>query len=383
MKKKNSTLTLGLLATSIALASGAQAEIDNVRINGFASIVAGQTFNEGLNKRTGKDTTFTADEPNDGTYDGDIAFTPDSMYGLQITADLGEGLSLTGQITGAGGANYDAEVSWAYLNYQLNENWKVLAGRQRLPLFFYSDYSDVAYAYHWIRIPVEVNVPVDTLDGVQLTYEGNLGDWDTRFQVYGGSSESTSEIFGDFGTKDSLGVVFYGSNDWLQLRATYLTTNFYAGALESFGQGKNDAVAVDFIGLAAHMTFGNAFVVTEVTQSSFDKPLVGAGNDDQVAGYISTGYRFDKLTPHITYSFKEEDLIEGFNTDVDGAPILFGDATRKSDSITVGLRYDFHPKAALKAEYLTRTDDSDKVITDISGDKGDVDLFTVGIDLIF
>ena len=387
---KRSLLLHSLAAVSLAASAGAQAEqvSDHISINGFASIVAGMTLNEGTWADNQTKAKFNADQANAGIYDDDLGFSPDSMYGLQIGVDLGDGLKLTGQITGNGGSEYDAKVSWAYLTYELDENWTVLAGRQRLPLFFYSDFSDVAYAYHWIRIPTEVNVPVDTLDGVQLRYETNFGDWDARVQAYTGTSESSSEFFGEFGLKDSLGFVFYANNDWLQLRATVLDTNFYADALESNGQGSDDPVGVLFSGLAAHMDFGTYFVVAEMTNSKFDDALVGSGTESVDSYYVSAGYRINSLTPHITYSASEEELVNAVNADnFDGVNLStlvpIGDATRKRESITLGLRWDFHPKAAMKAEYQMRSDKSDQAVTDADGDRLETDLLTVGIDVTF
>jgi hypothetical protein len=156
-------LTRSLLAAGIALAvSSAQAA--EVRINGFASIVAGKTFSEGTdNTSAGSakgESTFQADQPTQGTYDSTLDFKPDTVYGLQFTADLGDKLSVTGQLTGAGGEDFETKVTWAYATYELNENWTVQAGRQRIPLFFYSDFLDVGYAYHWMRPPQKPIFPL-------------------------------------------------------------------------------------------------------------------------------------------------------------------------------------------------------------------------------
>lgn len=375
---KRSLLFKSIAATSFLAAIGVQAEpvSDNITINGFASIVAGMTVSEGT-LANGSKATYEADAANGGNYGDSLNFSPDSMYGLQIGANLGDGLKLTGQVTGAGGADYDAKITWAYLSYSIDENWTVLAGRQRLPLFFYSDFTDVAYAYHWIRIPTEVTVPLDTLDGVQARYETNFGDWDARVQVYTGNSESYSEVFGgQIGLQDSLGAVFYANNDWLQLRATVLDTSFYADSLSSDNQDSDNPVSVLFTGLAAHLDFGDYFIVGEITNSKFDKVIgpSSRGLDSTDSYYVSAGYRINTLTPHVTYAVSEENLIN--------APVV-GDATRKRESVTLGVRWDFHSQAALKAEYLMQSDKSDQSIIAAGGDSQEVDLINVGIDVTF
>jgi hypothetical protein len=403
MKRK--ILTRSLLAAGIML--GVQAQAADIRINGFASIGAGKTLSQGIdNTNTGSasgKSTFGADLPSQGTYDETFDFKADSVYGLQFSSDLGDGLSVTGQITGAGGEDFEAKVAWAYVSYELSDSWTVQAGRQRIPFFFYSDFLDVGYAYHWMRPPTETNLAVDSFDGIQFRWQGSMGNWDSRAQIYGGTNETLTPQIGAIGLDNIIGGVFYTSNDWLQLRATHLVADFWGANLDkslvgglaglaafakndSFldnvqnGQGEDAPIDVSFSGLAAHATFGNAFVVAEYTVYEFDEALLGEGWKTVEGSYISLGYRVGSVTPHITYSIYERDL-EDYGT---GAPPAFiQETTEKSTAITIGARWDFHPSAALKFEYETRSDKSDDDITAIKGDWREVDLISAGIDIIF
>lgn len=394
--------TRGLLAAGIALAVSSVQAAD-LRINGFISIGAGKTLSEGDNPANsdGK-ANFTADSPTGGVYDDSIDFKPDSIYGIQVSSDLGDGLSVTGQITGAGGEDFEAKVSWAYVSYQLNDNWTINAGRQRIPFFFYSDFLDVGYAYHWMRPPTETQIAVDTLDGIQLTWQGAMGDWDSRIQFYAGNSEASTEALGDLGLDDAVGVVFYTSNDWLQLRATYMVTEFWVGDLDAAttaplaglaplaknadfasiaaaGQDEDSAVDAWFGGLAAHATFGNAFVVSEYVTYEFDDPILTIGWTQYQGAYVSFGYRMDGITPHITFSTATQDV-----EDAGTSPTNFlTDSYEKSEAVTVGVRWDFHPSAAFKLEYMTRSDKSKNDFEATRGDRNDVDLISAGIDVIF
>lgn len=383
---KKTLLTPCLLAATIATS----AQAADVRFNGFASVVAGMTTSEGtaivrnamnpaiIDGTT--DATFVADNPSSGVYDDDISFKPDTIFGLQVSADLGNGLSVTGQFTGAGGEDFDANVAWAYISYELNESWTMVAGRQRLPFFFYSDFLDVGYAYHWMRPPVETQVAVDTLDGIQFRHESSLGSWDTRVQLYGGASNNDSEAIGDEANlENAVGAVFYASNDWLQLRATHMVTDFYLEtAGEAFGQGEDDAVDADFTGLAAHMTFGNAFIVAEYVTYEFDDAIQPVGWTTYEGAYISGGYRIGDFTPHITFSTENQEIEDSVYA---AAGLTDGDDA--SESITVGVRWDFHPQAAFKVEYQTRSDESDNNIEAYYGDRNEVDVISAGFDVIF
>lgn len=372
-----------LLAASVLSTTALAAD---VRFNGFASVVGGMTLNEGKSIVNGSEVNsqFSADDPSRGVYDEDLSFKPDTIFGLQVSADLGKGLNVTGQFTGAGGENFDANVAWAYISYELNDSWTMIAGRQRLPVYFYSDYLDVGYAYHWMRPPTEAQIPIDTIEGIQFTHSGSIGAWDTRFQIYGGAGDAETATGSEFGLEDTVGVVAYASNDWLQLRATYMTTdiwfNFTADVGPALaaqaGQSDEDPTTVDFAGVAAHATFGNGFVGAEYINFKFGDPISFTGWDSFTGGYITAGYRIGKVTPHITFSTFEQPISnEAFAVALDG--------DESADSVTIGIRWDFHPQAALKAEYQTRTDETDDSIKTAQGEVWETDVVSVGFDVIF
>lgn len=361
----------------------------DLRFNGFASIVAGKTLSEGSSFLRGnppsmvigsEDAVFQSDSPTSGIYDNDVSFKPDTIFGLQISADLADGLSVTGQITGSGGEDFDANIAWAYISYELNQSWTMVAGRQRIPLFFYSDFLDVGYAYHWVRVPTETQIPMDTLDGIQLRHTGVVGDWDTRIQLYGGSSDNKTENLGDtLALDNAAGAVFYASNDWLQLRATHVVADFFLEETgDLFGQGDSDPVDSHFTGIAAHLSLGSGFIVGEYVTYTFEDAIQPIGWTTFDGAYISAGYRLGDFTPHITYSTENQEI-------EDSVFAAFGltDGDQGSDSVTLGIRWDFHPQAAFKLEYQTRADESDENIKAYYGDSNEVDLVSAGFDVIF
>jgi len=392
-------LTAGILVAGLVLSASSQAA--DVRINGFMSVVGGATLSEGTarNRATGAETpaTFEADAPTGGVYDDDISFKPDTNYGVQISSNLGDGLSVTGQITGAGGEDFDANVSWAYVNYDLNDTWTVQAGRQRLPLFFYSDFLDVAYAYHWARTPQVLPAAFsDTFEGIKFAWSDSTDNWDWRASIYGGSGSAESGVVG-IKTNNVLGGVIKVSNDWLQLRASYSQNELViSGSPEITASFRRNGVpqatsenplGFQFAGVGVHMTFDDVFVVSEYALSAIENPFApdfdAVGTDGTIGWYISSGIRIGNLTPHITYGYNEQTLSREM-------PGLTNDAANAASTITLGVRWDFHPSAAFKAEYSSRDDDSDDIVqNDIgfasvgNGDQHKVDIFTLGIDIIF
>jgi len=375
-------LTASILVASLSL--GATAQAADVRINGFISVVGGTTLSEGT-QPDGTKSTFIANGPTNGVYDDDISFKPDTMFGLQVASDLGNGLSVTGQITGAGGEDFDANVAWAYLTYEFNDTWALMAGRQRIPFFLTSDYLDVGYAYHWIRPPTVTDSIVDDFEGVQFRHTGYMGDWDTRLQLFAGENSAQSSI-GSIGLEDIMGAAYFMSTDQFQLRAAYVVTDLAISSLgadtvgPALAQDDDSPVGISFTALAGRWNFGSSFLMAEYIASDFDEAIVGLGLKANTGYYISLGHQMGNLTPHITYSVEESD----YETTTSGLPNFSSfNGSTEATSITVGVRWDFHPSAAFKVEYMTRSDDSPAERITANGTPQEVDLFSAGIDVIF
>lgn len=371
-----------LLLASAAIATAAITQAAELDVHGFASIAGGLTTSE-ERLPAGAQSQFVADRPNRGIYDDDLSFKPDTLLGLQISSDLSQELSITAQFTAAGGEDFDAEIQWFYLTYGLSDDLDLMAGKQRLPLFFYSDFLDVGYAYHWIRPPVETyNATNNTYEGVQLLYRFSNGDWDSRVQTYVGQAANESlSIDGDLNIDDLIGVVLYTNRDWLQLRATYVQGDAYFDNASRNGlpQDDNHPVSAYFWGVAAKADFDQLFIVTEYVTDVEEDPLApdqSIGTEESRGWYISAGYRIGSLIPHITYAEFENDLSEEvasyITTQQEG-----------NSSWTVGLRWDFHPAAAFKTEFTRSSDESGSEYRALKGKTGSVELFSFGVDLTF
>lgn len=358
---------------SIALLSGTASA--DVNFTGFASITAGKVLSGDGVPHYGVPPTFLADYPIVSAYGEDWSFREESLFGLQIMADLGEKLSATAQIVARGADDFDAKVEWAFLSYELNSNWTLQAGKKRLPLFYYSDFYDVGFAYTWIRPPADTYTwQVFNYNGLNLLYQGTVGDWSLGANVYTGSEKSEdnrllSQFFFLEPTteewKDIFGAVVNLSNDWLEVRGTAMTyTNerTRSGIPTTWG-GKTERDGT-FLGLAINMTFGQAFVLTELNQLELDDD----GELDSLM--VSVGYNFDGLTPYIAYS--ELDQTGVF---LDGSTIDDGE---DHNTTSVGFRYDFHPSAAFKLQYDSVEDNSyDYAVA------GDSKALSASIDLVF
>lgn len=119
-----------LLAVSLAGLLAAPAYAD-VTINGFASINAGIALDK-------NDSLYG--------YDDSLDFKNESLFAIQIMSDLGEKLSVTAQLMGRGSNDFDVGFEWAFISYQINDDWRINAGRLRTPFYKYSDFRDVGYS---------------------------------------------------------------------------------------------------------------------------------------------------------------------------------------------------------------------------------------------
>ena len=377
---------LKLLCGACLITSSFYAAAD-IRLNGFARIAAGKTL---------------SDDQNHMGYDNKLDFRNESLFALQVTGDMGDGLSATAQFMARGEDDFAVEVEWAYLSYQLTDSTRLNAGRLRIPFFRYSDYLDVGYAYTWLRPPAAVyDLPYTSYDGVSLLYNTYMGDADIEVQAFTGAAKDTISVEGAPAETELADV--YGANitfnmDWLYLRGVYLTSKatFNVGApafqglisnLEAAGQAEAiDQVLINedtgsFAGVGVGLLFGNLNLQGEVTKVGVADSFIA----DRTRSYVSASYQFDLFTPYVLIQkIDDEANLDGANSipDVDQlAPLKAGLAgflqeqenTEDGKYYSVGFRYGFHPSASFKTD-LTRW----------KGDDGEDDkVLTFAIDMVF
>ena len=224
MKKLVLAVSMAAICSSVA-----QAEVN---ISGFASVMGGKvTSGTGVPGFVGP--TFVANYPTVGVYEEEWSFKPDSKFGLQFTTDLTEGLSATAQLVGRGADDFEATFEWAYVSYEINENWTLQAGKKRLPLYYYSDFFDVSYAYMWVRPPADnYTWQIFNYTGVNAQFNYQLGDWAVSGNIYTGrEDDGDNKLLSDYFIKapvreiweNIIGGVVGLNKDWLDLRLTYMT----------------------------------------------------------------------------------------------------------------------------------------------------------------
>lgn len=347
-------LAVVLVFAALLLYRPAAAEL---KLNGFGTVAVG-TVIEGRE--------FLADFPKTGLYDTDLSLDPDTSLGLQLSSYFTSDFSLIAQVAVHGANDYDPDIDWLYLNYYLTPGLSVQAGRKRLPLYYYSDYFDVGYAYYWIRPPPDVYTwQITNYNGVSLLYEIALGQWDTSLSLYYGSEESEdNDLLGllfeasvDETWKNMVGIVGTAANDWLEVRFTHMQ-----GLIDRQISGVtviNDA-RQQFLGLSVNLTFDHLLILSEF--NNYKQP----DNDVEYDAYLlSLGYQVGELTPHVTRSgFKQK--INALGND------------ERHTTTSVGLRWDVVDNIAVKVQY-------DKVIDEgvVVPVKGDSKSLSFAVDFVF
>lgn len=349
-------LALGVTFALLFL-SPAQAQ---VRLSGFGQVMAGTSLDDSGLPLIG--------------YDDEVDFKPETLFAVQISADLAEAWSATAQVVARGRDDFDPEFAWAYLGWNSGD-WAAKVGRQRIPFYRYSDFLEVGYGYAWVRPPRTVygGTGFDNFDGLNLAYSRFDGELYSNFQFIYGTTDVTvvrPQVTFSQSLESLMGLTWDGSYaGWLNMRAAYFSAdvdidspllNPLLDALRANGFGPVvpglDVVGDGgyFWGLGADIDRGNWVLGFET---------IGRGIDDTLApdtreSYVSLSYRLGAVQPYVVYGWSKADPDLALADPLRAAPPLFNatlgalERQRVDETYTsVGLRWDVAGNVALKADY--------------------------------
>jgi len=355
------------IAATLSLAASA-AHAADVSISGFGQVVAGGTLDRG-------------DVYPEREYGHKVDLKPESNFGVQIDAEINDRVTATGQVLAQGSDDFDAELAWAYAKVKIVDGLDVKVGRQRLPLYRYSDFLDVGYAYPWVRTPVAMyNQPWSNVDGISATYSTTLGDVYTTAQAIYGNFEDDVRLDGTnlHAKLDRIQGVTVDAeyNEWLSVRAGYIrgdvtVTGASIDALVPILRANGLAARAEAIDYSADLgtfkTIGfkiekaNVFAVGEYAETDIENSLYS--KTDRTDWYATVGYKLGTVMPHVTYGRRTQgsnlDLVAGIPTASPLYAPLFqaANSQRRNDIfMSVGARWDFATNVALKVDY-SRYDD--------------------------
>lgn len=268
-----------------------------------------------------------------------------SKFGAQLTYGLTDTLGVTLQATAKPLQDeWQANLEWAYLSWQANDQLMVRAGRLRSPVYIYSESLDVGFSYPWLRLPDEVysQVQLTNYEGADVVYTLPLSYGSVTFQVAAGQAKNR-----DYFAYDDLFSIDYGklfggnvslaTNDYGTFRVGYVEADISTtidGVVNAFGtptylqllELKKDKGKFTSIGYQ----YDNG---TWLTANEWTTRVTENDNNASIDSfYLMGGRRFGDFLAHVTYAQLDEN--EG-----------------RQNSWTLGLNYNIAPTVVLKTEY--------------------------------
>lgn len=365
---KSQRLTAIALAAMGACVSHAQAQTPSVTLQGYGTL-AGTYADTDL-------ADYRSSWRQDHGSRGDLDLGVDSRLGGQANVTLNEILSGAGQLLAIRRDGKDKiDVEWLYAQAQLHPEVSLRAGRFALPAFMLSDVRTVGYAQHWARTPAEVYLqfPVTSIDGIQLLYRTT---WEgIKFTVQPSFGTAEAKQYFDAGPIGQLAV----DSDFKKLRSINLSAEkgdwlVRAGQVVSNASidYRNELMGVEtfkdtFTSLGVQYDNGSLLVMSEYVDRK-----TSTSRFDTQSYYVSAGYRFSTVMPYATYSHLKSE----------GSAIS---SLPASKTTSLGVRWDFMPKVALKAQFDESTLSGQQFTkVDPAADMRDkVRVFTLGVDFIF
>ncbi|OYU28966.1 MAG: hypothetical protein CFE41_02980 [Burkholderiales bacterium PBB2] len=366
-------LGLGVLALTLGLSRPAQAQ--EFDFKGFGTLAVGQVLSGS------RDTPLLgrydcpctiADYGHGGLYSKSWSASPESKLGLQSTVKFGGQWSATGQVVVRDVDGLKAGLEWAYLSYTPDSHWTLQAGRKRLPLFYYSDFQDVGYAYNWIRPPQDVyGWEAINFNGLTAAYSTQLGDWSLRGSAFAGREATKDndaakiyyEARQDITWKRIVGADLELANDWLTLRFNLIKNkvdqwDYSDGTRTQVTQGQSQLI----YGVAANIDWEDWLLRSEYSifdRSDFSYKANGVA--------VAVGRRIGKFTPMLTFGrYRETNR---------WAP----DTVQRDDTLSLSLRYELGRATSLKLQWDRFKDKSGPALDFVGHSK----LLSLSLDTVF
>ncbi|MFC0133821.1 hypothetical protein CR105_08915 [Massilia eurypsychrophila] len=350
----------------------------------------------------------------------------DSNLGLQASVDVNNWLSGTvqGLVRKDADEGYGADLSWAFVKMKVSDRFSVRVGRMGLPVFMISDYRNVGYANTMVRPSAEVysQVPFDTIDGIDGTFQHSIGDTTLTTQLAVGKTRPALGPAVHLETDLLTALNLVAEHGPLTVRIGHArakvsiddsaSLNTLLSGLRGAGAGYKfpqlpilaDALSVQkkqtsFSSAGAILDWNNVLVQTEYAKRKTDSYI-----NDTSSWYLMAGYRIGKFLPYASHaSLKRDGIVT--NTVPAACPpgypaactptlqALSAGVTRLSttgaqgqqQTNTIGVRWDFHRSAALKVQIdrVKPQHGQGLLLTPAASFTGPVTVGAVAVDFVF
>lgn len=396
----NKSLTLSsLLVSALLVSPTVKAGLDDIQFSGFGSIVAGQTLSS--------DQIYTADWHDVGQYKNELSFSPESMLALQARGNLTEKLSFTAQLVAKGVDDFSPEFDWYYLTYEASDNLTLMAGRRTIPMYYFSEFYEVGFAYPWMRPPSNLYWwQVNFFNGVHASYSFTTGNLDHNITAfYGNEDDSDNKEIGALYSrgfdrvrenwKDITGFNWVVSGSFYDLRFVHFQTDrdriYYNGSSAPSTPSENASFregSYKFYGIGGSVQWENLGAYFDYNYVEAEDTLDNSVAVDNITEYptflVTLTYTMGDYQPFISYSKADQTGTESRDPNTGAlfpTPGQADDDYEQHVLTSIGLRYNFAPTAAFKVQY---DNFEDQGFAPAGWNfHGDSEAITFGVDFIF
>jgi hypothetical protein len=416
--------SLLVLLALLPLAAPAAAESDDrLHLSGFGTLAHAWDDRDDLAPI--RDIT---QRPEDGHQTGPT-WLLDSRLGLQLAYRFSPAVEAVGQVVVRDQESDRPEdyVDLAYLGVLATPDLRVRLGRVGYDPFLMSDHRNLGYAYAWVRPPIEFYswIPMFSLDGADLSYQFQRGDATWRLRAQAGQTDFAIPMGDqpfDFRAEGLWALsVQREQGPWrVKLGLSGFTSGSEVATLAEVHQGLAAVAGLGVPGISAEAA--NLRRETSFLDARLGYTTVGVAYDDGLwfgqaelgsvrtnrtiapqsrNGYVVLGRRFDTLTPFVMLGISRparalRAAVHDWSPLGPGAAGLQDSVYRyvvnstrlDQETVSLGLRWDFDPRAALKLQW-----DHTRVHPDgyaayfrdrpVLTRHAEVNLLTVSLDFVF
>lgn len=347
----------------------------------------------------------------------------DSNFGFQATAKFNDMFSFTGQglVRKIVTDDFTAELAWVFAKAKISEHLSVRAGRIGLPVYMISEYRSLGYASTMMRPPVEMysQVPIESMDGADIIYQGSFGDTSFSGQFALGQTEQdfSPGYSGKFTKMTAINLVAengpftfrFGRVDTKINVDNYVALNSIVGGLRAFsanpgleaGFGLKAAANQlelkdakgSFTSVGMSLDWKNIIAQAEYGKRKVDRLSIA----DTSSWYTMIGYRIGKFTPYFNHASVKKDSASSIPrlpisgpfppqllAVTNGANVVASNGAIQSSN-SLGLRWDFYKSAAFKIQMdrFSPERGSGTFTRAKPGFTGPVTVIAAGIDFVF
>lgn len=375
---------LRLILTALLLAGGAARADEQLRLSGFG------TLGYAIDNRSDVAPTRDISQLPKNGYATGSSWKLDTRIGVQLEYKPTESVDLVAQVVARDHFKSDLNSSTelAYIGVRPTANTYLRAGRLGYDAFLMSDHRNVGYAYPWVRPPLEFYgwIPIFSVNGADATYTLDSDDARWRLKAQAGSSKFwipiNSGIGGgyEFMADELFNLSLTREAGYLRLKAAH--SGFTPGnevpifapmhsALDQLAAAGIAGVSAEAASLRRDLSFQGARLRYTTLGAVYDDNtwLLQAelGHSSSTAkvvptsrmAYLGLARRSGNWTPFVMASTSRpgpaseaaNDWGATLNTDLRDLAIRTINAMRiEQTTVTIGLRWDFQPKAALKLQ---------------------------------